>query len=80
MERVPVEKKVLSENDRIAAELRQRFAAFQHPVPAGVRNQHREDDGADALGDDMAEQQTQCRHQDQQYRQLADLDAEIETQ
>ena len=26
MERVPVEKKVLSENDRIAAELRQRFA------------------------------------------------------
>ena len=33
MERVPLERKVLSENDRIAAGLRARFAAAQYSVP-----------------------------------------------
>ena len=56
----------------------QLLTAFRQPVPAGVRDQRRQDDGADPLGRAEAEEQLEQRNQRGQDDQLADLDADVE--
>ena len=45
-----------------------------------MRNQRRQQDRADPLGHDEAEQQIEDRNQDHQHEQLPELDADVERQ
>ena len=47
-------------------------------MPAGVRDQRRQDDGADPLGESESEQQLQRGHQQGEHDELAELHANVE--
>jgi len=59
-------------------ELKQAFAALDHPVPTGMGHYGRENNGTDALGHSEPEQNFQCRNKDRQDEQLAQFHADIE--
>src|SRR6478735_5312652 len=45
----------------------------------GAEHQHRQDDDAELFGQDIAEQKCECRDEDKQDRELADLDPDVES-
>src|ERR1044071_2996784 len=58
--------------------LREPLAALEHPVPRGVRDERRDDDRAETLGDDVPEEQVEHGNEQQEHEQLPELDADVE--
>src|SRR6266566_1848315 len=61
-------------------ELGENMPAVQHPVPAGVSHQRRQDDAAHAFSDSVAEEELQRGDEKNQYEELSQFDADIEGQ
>src|SRR5207247_10735478 len=59
-------------------ELRENVPAVQHPVPAGMSDERRQNDRAHAFRDGVAEEKLQRGNEQDQDEKLAKLDANVE--
>src|SRR2546427_4404867 len=56
----------------------ERFATLDHPVPADVGDDRRQNDDADAPGEDEFQEHGERRHHERQDQDLPELDADVE--
>ena len=55
------------------------FAALQHPVPACVDNERREDDDPEAFRNHKSEQKPKCGYQNDKNYDLCDFNSDVES-
>ena len=55
------------------------FTALQHPVPAGVDNERRQDDDPEPFRNHKSEQKPKCGYQNDENYDLSDFDSDVES-